>query len=412
MQGLEGDGEGKGGGAGKEFGDLGGNLQAPALSGQEGTIKGLQALVSDRIYNTWLLQRCTRMKGYNAFRSIADTSLGLRVPYTLVADGVTVQPENTLAPRTFTAATTDIITSAGHGMANGNAIQVSSTGTLPAPLAAGTTYFVRDVTTDTFKVALTASGAAVDITGTGTGTHTLQFIDTEVSQTYGVYTPQFKTYRSMQIVTNELLADSTAMEVVAAQMAGAISEKVQGDLLAAVAAGVTSTRHSYDETTDGAATYDMMFRMVTNIGTASGGIPANTTMFNCEQRRRLVFASHPFHLQKFVNQTHGSAANKVIVQAMLADSEHHGIPTPILGLPWYTDDSMNFATSGQAIAADPDILIFDPTQVLLAEKEMVVTLDTQSRMAFNQSIIYTTFRAAGALMHPRAAAGYSLYDRA
>lgn len=406
MEALGEEGESKGGGNG-----LGG---APIglLVGNQGTVKGLQSIVADRLYNTWLLKQCRRIDGTKAFRSIADPNIGLRMPYSLVADSAVVQNENLLGGRTFTAATTDVITATAHGLSNGMTIEVYNIGgALPTGLSAGTTYFVRDAAADTFKVALTAGGTAVDITGVGTGTNYLLTREVETSQTYGLYTPIFKTYRSMQIVTNELLADSTAMDVVASQMAGAISELVQGDLLATIAASVLSTRHSYNDTTNGSASFDLLFRMVSNIGATSGGIPANATVYNCEQRQRLVFASHPFHLQAFINQTHGSAANKVIVQATLGDSEHHGIATPILGLPWYTDDSMNFATSGQAIAAAPDILIFDPTQVLLAEKEMVVTLDTQSRMAFNQSIIYTTFRAAGALMHPRAAAGYSLYTR-
>lgn len=407
MEALGDEGESKGGGGG-----LGGGAPIGLLVGNQGTVKGLQSIVADRLYNTWLLKQCRRIDGTKAFRSVADPNIGLRMPYSLVADSAVVQNENPLGGRTFTAATTDVITAAAHGLSNGMTIEVYNIGgALPTGLSAGTTYFVRDAAADTFKVALTAGGGAVDITGVGTGTNYLLTREVETSQTYGLYSPLFKTYRSMQIVTNELLADSTAMEVVASQMAGAISELVQADLLATIGASVLSTRHSYNDTTNGAASFDLLFRMVSNIGSASGGIPANATVYNCEQRQRLVFASHPFHLQAFINQTHGSAANKVIVQATLGDSEHHGIPTPILGLPWYTDDSMNFVTSGQAIAAVPDILIFDPTQVLLAEKEMVVTLDTQSRMAFNQSIIYTTFRAAGALMHPRAAAGYSLYSR-
>lgn len=72
----------------------------------------------------------------------------------------------------FTAATTDIITSAAHGLSNEDLIQVSSATTLPAGLSASTDYYVRDVTTDTFKVSATMNGEAVNITDTGTGVHT------------------------------------------------------------------------------------------------------------------------------------------------------------------------------------------------------------------------------------------------
>jgi hypothetical protein len=82
-------------------------------------------------------------------------------------------PKTTIATATFTAATTDIITATAHGLTAGTRITVSSSTTLPAGLAASTNYYLRDVTTNTFKVSLTPNGSAVDITDTGTGTHTL-----------------------------------------------------------------------------------------------------------------------------------------------------------------------------------------------------------------------------------------------
>jgi len=73
---------------------------------------------------------------------------------------------------TFTAATTDIITSSSHGLSNGDVITVASGTTLPAGLSASTYYFIIDADTNTFKVSLLIGGSAVDITDTGTGTHT------------------------------------------------------------------------------------------------------------------------------------------------------------------------------------------------------------------------------------------------
>jgi hypothetical protein len=64
-------------------------------------------------------------------------------------------------------ATTDVITSNGHGLSNGQRIKFSGAG-LSAPLVAGTVYFVRDVTTNTFKVAATSGGAAINLTTNST----------------------------------------------------------------------------------------------------------------------------------------------------------------------------------------------------------------------------------------------------
>lgn len=78
--------------------------------------------------------------------------------------------------RTNTAFTadpgTDFITSAAHGLSDGDAIVLTNSGGgLPAGLSANTFYYVRDKTTDTFKVATTIGGSAIDITTAGTGTH-------------------------------------------------------------------------------------------------------------------------------------------------------------------------------------------------------------------------------------------------
>lgn len=78
-----------------------------------------------------------------------------------------------LPTATFTAdAGTDFATSAAHGLTNGQRVTVSSSGTLPAGLSDTLTYYVVNKTTDTFQLSLTSGGAAVDITSTGSGTHT------------------------------------------------------------------------------------------------------------------------------------------------------------------------------------------------------------------------------------------------
>lgn len=72
----------------------------------------------------------------------------------------------------FTAAVTDIITSSVHGLKNDDIVQLTTDTTLPAGLSLSTTYYIIEVTADTFKLALTPGGVAVSITDTGTGIHT------------------------------------------------------------------------------------------------------------------------------------------------------------------------------------------------------------------------------------------------
>lgn len=65
---------------------------------------------------------------------------------------------------------TDVVTATGHNFTDTTPIVFTTTGTLPAPLAISTVYYVRDSAANTFKVAATSGGAAIDITTTGTGT--------------------------------------------------------------------------------------------------------------------------------------------------------------------------------------------------------------------------------------------------
>lgn len=77
-------------------------------------------------------------------------------------------PNGGATPKNFMAVpATDLVQSVAHGYADTQKI-VFFNGTPPAPLVEGTVYFVRDATADTFKVAATAGGAAIDLTATAT----------------------------------------------------------------------------------------------------------------------------------------------------------------------------------------------------------------------------------------------------
>ena len=69
---------------------------------------------------------------------------------------------------------TNIITLPAHGFIADKEVQLVTTGTLPAGLALGTSYFVQPVDADSFELSLTAGGTAVNITAaTGGGAHTV-----------------------------------------------------------------------------------------------------------------------------------------------------------------------------------------------------------------------------------------------
>lgn len=79
-------------------------------------------------------------------------------------------------PNTDVNITDDTITEAGHGYWTGVKGQFTTSGGLPAGIAALTNYWIIKVDANTFKIATNLSnalaGTAVDITSQGTGNHT------------------------------------------------------------------------------------------------------------------------------------------------------------------------------------------------------------------------------------------------
>ena len=63
--------------------------------------------------------------------------------------------------------TSNVFSSTAHPYQNGDVVTLSTTGTLPAPLVSTRDYWVVERATNSFKLALTNGGAAIDITTTG-----------------------------------------------------------------------------------------------------------------------------------------------------------------------------------------------------------------------------------------------------
>jgi len=75
--------------------------------------------------------------------------------------------------------------STGHALTDGMAVQLTTTGTLPAGLSLATTYFVVDSTVGAqFFLSETHGGPVIDITDDGSGTHTVTPIFAKTSPVY------------------------------------------------------------------------------------------------------------------------------------------------------------------------------------------------------------------------------------
>lgn len=116
---------------------------------------------------------------------------------------VQISPPVTVAAVAFTAnPTDDRLTATKPSTAYGSSIvQLTTTGTLPAGLVTGTTYYVRDVSGSTFKLAATAGGAAIDITDAGVGTHSIQWFNKGTLRMVGNRIPAGAVYSTQLRIT-------------------------------------------------------------------------------------------------------------------------------------------------------------------------------------------------------------------
>lgn len=73
---------------------------------------------------------------------------------------------------TMTIASPCVVTWTSHGLANGEAVQFVTSGALPTGLSASVTYYVVSTAANTFSVATTPGGAAINTSGSQSGTHT------------------------------------------------------------------------------------------------------------------------------------------------------------------------------------------------------------------------------------------------
>lgn len=73
---------------------------------------------------------------------------------------------------TLTIASPCVVSWTAHPLVANDPVKFATTGALPTGLVAGTTYYVKSPATDSFNVSATPGGAAINTSGTQSGTHT------------------------------------------------------------------------------------------------------------------------------------------------------------------------------------------------------------------------------------------------
>lgn len=160
------------------------------------------------VNESWLDIQAMKPNWHWMRRSAAFPTVAGQASYTATQAGVTDfghwsrdSFRNYLNPQvSLTIASPCVLSLTDNNLVAGDTVTLFTTGTLPTGLTAGVVYYVVSPTTDTFQLALTAGGAAIDTTGTQSGTHTFTSNNTTVFT--GLRSEMFMSYMEYENFRN------------------------------------------------------------------------------------------------------------------------------------------------------------------------------------------------------------------
>lgn len=154
---------------------------------------------------------------------------------------------NGAATQTFTVtiASPGVFTVNNHGLRNGDVVILTTTGALPTGLTAATTqYFVVNAAANTFQLSATLGGAAINTTGTQSGTHTLHSHAKNVAATLALDDEVSKTDHSVYLVSTY----ATSCSITEYNLRAALTVGAMGSL-PNLASGTSSSAYILSTTT-------------------------------------------------------------------------------------------------------------------------------------------------------------------
>lgn len=134
-------------------------------------------------YTVTMSANSTYTKSIGAYVASNSNILGFIANTTVLTVGttsVTLSNNSSVTARSLTFNPSDVnisldtINITNHGFVDGQSIEFTSTGTLPAGLTANVEYFVINSTDSSFQVALVAGSQIIDLTTQGAGVHTVK----------------------------------------------------------------------------------------------------------------------------------------------------------------------------------------------------------------------------------------------
>jgi hypothetical protein len=135
---------------------------------------------SGTLYNSRINEETYAILSGNSTSSAHGNGMRIWKDYLFIARDSSLDTFGPLAGMTFTvtvASPAIFTTTSDHGLVANDTVIFSTTGALPTGLSTNTVYYViaAGLTNDDFEISATQGGAAINTSGTQSGTHTLQF---------------------------------------------------------------------------------------------------------------------------------------------------------------------------------------------------------------------------------------------
>jgi Phage capsid family len=338
------------------------------------------------------------VRGENTFTTVALSAVVVGGTYTILTMGNSTQANYVTAGATAPAVTaltigvSYIVTALGT-TTNAQWQTAGASGTV----AIGTifTAIAQGVGTGTV-LQRTFKATAI---GNSTGTMSL---DEPANPVFSQTELDLLTYQTSIIVSNELFDDtSNLMEFVTTALAEAMMESIANKTLLSVRDNVGAGRLTNGTAYTASPTELMNLSLVLSANL----VPA----FPYEQRRRACFIMHPSILRNTLAIESLAGSSPINVAGICFKSGSDTQPDSIWGRNVYTSNAMRTANSGVlAGVTGAHILLVDLSQIILYEQPLLVTVDRQTLLGNNQSVIYATQRAVGALMNTEAIVSMNL----
>lgn len=183
---------------------------------------------------------------------------------------------------TITIASPGVVTWNAHGFSAGMPVAFSTTGALPTGLSVGTTYYVVSPTTNTFQVSATSGGAAINTSGSQSGTHSALAGATWAWSTNvtNVTVTGLGKYNKLLVVGRGITTASSGVRRICASVdGGSTYDSTSGDYVAVTTDGIESVGTGWAHSTASTLARTVSVLILNTKGVWKAGIQAATSTY-------------------------------------------------------------------------------------------------------------------------------------